>query len=224
MAILDEIKERKATASIAGGVLIVALVAIWLQARPATLQVNHVMIAGIGQVAAAETAAAVRDHGQVLAVINVNYTMAGPLQETWQAFQRELKKHPGITLLTPVKAEVDPGDSQTGCSSRDFKNLMEQNADVDAIVFFVSLPEWGWLRQNQRIPQRLPPQVVVVDTGALPAQGHYASYFANGFVSLLIAPRSNAAPTKPGGPQTGREWFDKYYQVFTPANFESLTE
>ncbi|MEI8062491.1 MAG: hypothetical protein WCH84_00335, partial [Verrucomicrobiota bacterium] len=120
--------------------------------------------------------------------------------------------------------EVDPNDGSPGCPSGIFKDLLEQYADVAAIVFFVSLPDFDWLRKNQRIPQRLPPHVIAVDTGPLPARGHYDSYFANGYVTMLIAARRSAAPVKPGGPQTGREWFDAYYQVFTPANFESLTE
>ena len=218
MAILDEIKDRKATVSIAGAVLIVALVIIWSQTRSTTLKLNHTMFSGIGQVAATETATAVRDRGQILAVIDRSHTIAGAAHfDIWQAFQRELKKHAGITLLAPVSFKWDL-DYGTLDYPRAFKDLMEQYADVDAIVFFVSLPDWNRLRDNQLIPQRLPPQVVVVDTG--PAQGHYASYIANGYVTMLIAARRSAAPTKPGGPKTGREWFDKYYQVFTPANFE----
>jgi hypothetical protein len=219
MAILDEIRDRKATVSIAGGIIIVALIVIWSQTRSSTLTLNRDIFIGIGQVAASETAAAVHDHGQILAVINRFYTTAGAGQpDEWKAFQRELKKHAGITLLAPVSVEEDPSDSAPGCPIGIFKNLMEQNADVDAIVFFVSLPDWQRLQAKQLIPQRLPPQVIVVDTG--PSPGLYASYFANGYVSVLIASRRGAAPTKPGGPQTAREWFDQYFQVFTPANFE----
>jgi len=221
MGILDEIRDRKATVSIAGGVLIVALVAIWMQTRSATLTTDHALFGSIGQVTALETATTVHNHGQILAVIDWSYKISGgPHFDVWQAFQRELKKHSEITLLAPVSSEVEHGDGSPGCSSSAFKNLMEQNADVDAIVFFISLPYWNRLQQTQRIPQRLPPQVIVVDTG-LPL-GHYADYFANGYVTMLIAQRRDAVPTTPGGPRTEREWFDQYFQVFTPANFELL--
>ena len=221
MAILDEIRDRKATVSIAGGIIIVALIVIWSQTRSSTLTLNRDIFVGIGQVAAAETATAVHDHGQILAVVNRFYTAAGAGQpDEWRAFQRELKKHAGITLLTPISVEEDSSDSAPGCPIGIFKNLMEQNADVDAIVFFISLPDWQRLQAKQLIPQRLPPQVIVVDTG--PAPGLYANYFANGYVSVLVASRRSAAVTKPGGPQTEREWFDQYFQVFTPANFELL--
>ena len=221
MAILDEIRDRKAAVSIAGGVIIVALIIIWSQTRSATVTLNRDIFVGIGQVAAAETAAAMHDHGQILAVVNRFYTATGAGQpDEWKAFQRELKKHAGITLLAPISVEEDSKDSAPGCPLGVFKNLMEQNADVDAIVFFISLPDWQRLQNKQLIPQRLPPQVIVVDTG--PTPGLYASYFANGYVSVLIASRRGAAVTKPGGPRTEREWFDQYFQVVTPANFESL--
>ena len=221
MGILDEIRDRKTTVSIAGGVLIVALVVIWSQTKSATLTLNHTLFGGIGQVTAMETATAIHNHGHVLAVIDWSCTISGGSHfDVWQAFQRELKKHSEITLLGPVISEIEHGDGSPGCSSSAFKNLLEQNADVDAVVFFVSLPYWNRLQQTQRIPQRLPPQVIVVDTG-LPL-GHYADYFANGYVTMLIAQRRDAVPTTPGGPRTEREWFDQYFQVFTPANFELL--
>ena len=223
MAIFDEIRDRKATIGIAGGVLLVALVIIWSQTKSDSLPINHTLLFGIGQVVATETATAVRDHGQIMAVISENCTVPGAAQfDAWQAFQRELKEHHGITLLQPVNAKFDPNDFSPDCPSVFFKNLMEQNADVDAIVFFVSLPDWNRLELSHRVPQRLPPQVIVLDTGPLPAQGYYNGYFANGYVSVLIAARRSAAVTKPGGPRTEREWFDQYFQVFTPANLESL--
>ena len=221
MGILDEIRDRKTTVSIAGGVLIVALVVIWSQTKSATLTLNHTLFGGIGQVTAMETATAIHNHGHVLAVIDWSCTISGGSHfDVWQAFQRELKKHSEITLLGPVISEIEHGDGSPGCSSSAFKNLLEQNADVDAVVFFVSLPYWNRLQQTQRIPQRLPPQVIVVDTG-LPL-GHYADYFANGYVSVLIGARRDAVPTTPGRPRTERECFDQYFQVFTPANFELL--
>ena len=224
MSIIDEIRDRKITVSVAGMVLLLALVIIWLQTRSATLTINHALFEGIGQVTAAETATAVHDHGQIVVVIDQSYMRSGmPHFDELQLFQRELKKHSGITLLAPLSLECELDDGTPGCPTA-FKKLMEQYADVDAIVFFVSLPDWKWLQDNHWIPQRLPPQVIVVDTGPLPARGHYAGYFANGYVSMLIATRHSAPPAVPGGPRTGREWFDHYFQVFTPTNFESLTE
>jgi len=224
MEIIEQIRDRKATVGITGIVLLIALVSIWSQTCSTTLKMNHKLYDGIGQVAAVETVAAVRDHGQIVAVIDGSFAVAGAAHhDEWQTFQRELKKHPGISLGATKTVELDLNDTSTGCSSKDFKKLMEEYSDVDAIVFFISLPDWKWLQQHQLIPQRLPPHVIVVDTGALPAQGHYSEYFANSFVSELIAERRSPAPALPAKPKTPREWFDQYFQVFTPENYELLT-
>lgn len=225
MAILDEIRDRKATVSVTGVALLVALVSIGLQTCATTPKLNRAMSTGLGQMVAAETATAVRGHGQIVAVIDVSYTTAGAGHfDEWQAFQHELKKHPGLNLSATPSVEVDPDDSSTGCPSPAFKRLMEEYADVDAIVFFISLPNWNWLRQHQLIPQRLPPHVIVLDTGPLPVHGHYTDYFANGYVSELIAARVAPAPAVSVTPRTPREWFDQSCQVFTPQNYELLAD
>lgn len=223
MAIFDEFRERKATVSIAGMVLVVALVAIWSQTRSTTLRLNHKLYDGIGQAVAAETSVAVRDHGQIVVVLDGSFMIADAAHhDEWQEFQRELKKHPGLSLSAIKSVELDLNDTSTGCPSTAFKQYMEEYADADAIVFFISLPDWKWLQQHQLIPQRLPPHVIVVDTGALPAQGHYTDYFANGFVSELIAARQGLPPAASANPRQPREWFDQYFQVYTPENYEAL--
>ena len=225
MAILDEFRERKAIVGIAGAVLVVALVAIWSQTRSTTLKLNHKLYAGIGQVAATEISAAVRDHGQIVVVLDGSFLVVGAAHhDEWQEFQRELKKHHGLTLSATKCVEVDLNDTSTGCPSVAFKQYMEEYADADALVFFISLPDWKWLQQHQLIPQHLPPHVIVVDTGTLPAQGHYSDYFANGFVSELIAARHSLPPAAAANPRQPREWFDQYFQVFTPENYETLAE
>ena len=225
MDIFNEIRDRKVTVGIAGVLLLVALISIWSQMCATTPKMNHKLYYGIGQVVALETIAAVRDHGQIVAVIDGTFTMAGAAHaDEWQEFQRELEKHPGVSLSATKSVEIDLNDTSTGCSSQDFKKLMEEYSDVDAIVFFISLPEWKWLQQHQLTPQRLPPNVIVVDEGMLPSQGHYTEYFASSYVSKLIATRRDAPPALPGAPKTPREWFDKYYQIYTPQNFETLPE
>lgn len=225
MAILEEIRDRKASVGIAVVVLLVALGFIWSQTHSSKLMVNHTLFGGIGQIAAEETATALGEHGQIMAVIDRTYTTPGAVNfDVWQAFQRELKKHSRINLSVTKSVEIDPNDDSHGCPSPEYKKLMEEYADVEAIVFFVSLPDWKWLQQHQWIPQRLPPHVIVVDTGPLPAQGHYAGYFANGFLSVLIAERVGAASVRPASPKTSREWFDQYFQVFTPQNYQTMAE
>ena len=225
IAIRDVFGDRKWTVGIAGGVLLVALAFIWSQTRTTMLTINHTLFGGIGQVAAQDAAAAVHDHGRIVAVIDGSYTAAGAAHyDEWQAFQRELKTHKGISLVATPSVEVDPSDSSTGCPSAAYKQFMEEYAGDDAIVFFVSLPDWKWLQQNQRIPQHQPAHVIVVDTGLLPAQGRYASYFANGFMSTLIAARARPIAARAAGPTTSREWFDQYFQVFTMQNFDLLAD
>ena len=100
---------------------------------------------------------------------------------------------------------------------------MERYADAEVIVFFVSLPNWLWVKQNLLIPQRMPKRVIVVDLTPT-NMGLYQDYFTYGFLSKLVAPRRVPFPGQSVEPKTPRDWFNQNFQVFTPQDIEALPD
>ena len=106
---------------------------------------------GFGQALADQTAQAVQDHGQIVAVINAPHQVPGePLHAVWEGFQNELKQHPGVTLaITEVLSDdgtgIPPG---AGCSRDQLKQIIENHAGASAIVFSVWAAGMGNRRQR----------------------------------------------------------------------------
>lgn len=218
--------ERKTTAILASVALLISLTSIWWRYGRATLKIDHAQFRYIGQVVATETTHSIKDQGTVVAVIDAGCEATGSTQfDYWQGFCNELKKQTAITLSATERVQSDPADGSgsMGCSSAAYKELLERHADASAIVFFVGLPNWPWLKQNALIPARKPAHILVVDT-APTNLGLYRDFFMNDYLSKLIAPRIAPSPPSEAEPKTPRQWFDRYFQIFTPQNYEALPE
>lgn len=220
-----EITRNKLIGIIAGIVLLLSLWAIKRQIWPTLPQINPARIVSLGQVAADEAVQAVAGHGRIVAVINAQYQQSGnPLREEFTSFQNELKKHRTVSLAAIEVVPEDPDEMVlgNGCSSAQLQALLVKHATADAIVFLIDLPEWSRLQARQITPQSNQAKIVVALNGTAPTKNAYGGYFANGFLAVLIGARPGPSPATP--PKTSREWFDKYYQVYTPQNFDTLPE
>ena len=195
-------------------VLLAALVSLWFRFGSSPPPVPRNYFTSLGQVLAQESVAAAGDQGQVVAVIAADHKQSGThLNAQWQAFTGELKKHTSFQLAEPEFAALD--------SHLFLVEILDRHPQARVLVFFVDPPD---LRDWNAVANRTAvPKIVAVGNPDLTARGHYAQAFSRGILAALIFPRlADAALAAP--PQTPREWFDKYYQVFTPQNYETLPE
>ena len=205
--------QPKTTAIIAGAVLLAALVSLWFTLGSSPPPVPRNLFTSLGQGLAQEAVAAAGDQGQIVVVIAADHKQSStPLNAQWQAFTGELKKHTSFQLAEPEIATLD--------SHLSLVEIIDRHPQASVLVFFMDPPD---LRDWNAVANRTAvPKIVAVGNPDLPAKGHYVQAFNKGILAALIFPRPTVAPSVP--PKTSREWFDQYYQVYTPQNFETLPE
>ena len=220
--------QRKVKIIIASVAIVGSLASLWWMFRPPTVKYDRGPIIGIttglGEVLAEETAQAIHDHGQIVVVTDYyREQTAGTWADCAVTFYRELKKHGNVSIVATEVVRPDPAEAPwISCPVSVFTNLMERYAGVDAIVFFIDLPEW--VRVNSLFPTSAKAKMIAVDTsenGFYPAKLRYGGYFSGGRLSVLIS-KNKIDTAKPVTPRTPREWFDSKYKVYTPENYESL--
>ena len=217
--------QRKLITILASVILLIALVSIGRRLRPTMPQVDRTRFVGLGQVLADETVKAMAGHGRVVVVINAAHQLASnPAHAELENFQSGLKKHESVSLAATEVVPADPDEMVIGnsCSGAQLQAILLKHENADAIIFLIGLPEWGIVQARGLAPQPGKAKIIVALTGAVPTKSEYAGYFANGFLAVLIGGRR--APTQVAHPKTPREWFDQYYQVYTPQNFATLPE
>ena len=207
--------QTKTTAIIAGMILIAALASLWFTLGSSPPKVNPMIHNSLGQVLAQEAAQAIHDQGEVVAVIVDAHQQSGAvLHDQWQAFTGELKKHPAIHLAVPEIASLG-GHVPLG-------EILDRHTPASAIVFFVDPPDSGDLAAAANRP--MVAKIVAVGNPDLPTKNYYGRFLTSGLLAALIIPRPFSDLTQSAQPKTPREWFDKYYQVYTPLNFATLPE
>ena len=207
--------QRKTIVMIAIPVLLTALVSLWCTVRTSPPPVPRNLFSSLGQGLAQEAAAAAGDQGQIVAVIAEDHQQSGTLRNAeWQVFTGEIKKHTSFQLAEPEI--TTPGNHFP------LMEIFDRHPRARVLVFFADPPD---LRDWNSIANRSTfPKIVAVGNPDLIARGHYAQAFNKGILAALIFPRSTAADVPSSPPKSPREWFDQYYQVFTPQNFDTLPE
>ena len=217
---------RKIIVAVCCGVLGAVLVAIWLWSQPAVVRVPQAETKGIqtglGLVLAEEVAKGVPAHGRV--VVITAFTPAQLKARSnylWNTFASELEKR-SLSITTTESVLNNAWDSGALTADRAaFKELLDRHANADALVFLVDLPEWG--QMVAVLPaQYNGPKIIALDSVRQQMKPRYGGYFTSGMLAALIGPSTR--PVLQAQPKTPREWFDKFYQVYTPQNYESLPE
>lgn len=100
-------------------------------------------------------------------------------------------------------------------------DILDQHPQAAALVYFVNPP--GWEEFQVHADQPRVPKIIMVGNPDLPAKAYYGRFFEAGHLAALILPRpaSTIGQTPAKSP---REYFDKYYQVYTWQNYESLSD
>ena len=216
----DNPDRRKKVTLIAVAVIAATLVSLFFTMCESTPKVNPLPFIGLGEVLADESAKAIDEKGTLVPVV-ASYHTAGnsPMTFEWKTFAKTLKKHSGVKMAAPIVVKIDEAATgEPGISRADFENLVRNNASAGALVFFVGLPAW-----EANNPLTLPtgaPKIIAVHNSPQPAK----PYFANSIATLLITSRQSPEEKATGEPKTPRQAFDRYFQVFTTQNYQTLAD
>ena len=68
------------------------------------------------------------------------------------------------------------------------------------------------------------PKIVAVGNPDLSVKSFYGKFISRGILTALIVPRSVTDVAPSGEPKAPREWFDRYYRIYTSQNSNTLPE
>ena len=195
-----------------GAILVIIASAIWIYITEfAAAPYNVPLQQAIGEVMAEETSHAVGRSGHVI-IVSMETGQAPELKVQMEAYEKQLSLLGGITVKDRLM--LDPGDNPkyrpgSGLSAKRFLKIVRKNASADAIVSFVGAPELSneELEQMKSVPKFI-------------AEAHSPEKFRNllekKILLAAIVPRYEFPAPGPRKPTTGRQWFDRYFQVLRP--------
>ena len=186
------------------------------------------LAASIGQVLADETVKAIQGQGRFVIVAYGDALSASALRQSADPrlgpLRNRLKQHGRISVAAIELISPDPNANNglPGCSAAELFKLLQRHATADAIVFLTELPEWDQV--NSLIPKSSIPKLLAIDKANPQLNSHYGGYFMSGLLAALIGPLTQPVQAPSSASKTPREWFDKYYQVYTPQNADALPD
>jgi hypothetical protein len=169
----------------------------------------------LGVVTAEETAKLLGNQGRVLVIARDTGADKNPSVEAQMAtFERTLKKHAGLSLVTerfqatPMLMMATGG----GVPPEHLAQALQTHSDVRALVLFCGLPpladaEWEALRKRGV-------KTVVVSS----FRPDYAELLERKVIHLVITPRPEGPAPDARPPRTLRERFDQDYAIVTAAD------
>jgi hypothetical protein len=171
----------------------------------------------VGQVMAEEVSRLLGHQGAVV-LISMETTKAPELKVQMEEFESTLKRIGKVTvkktynLETEGKAKYGVG---SGLSARRFVRLVNKNLDADALVSFVGAPTLS-AEELKEIPRR--PKFIAESRSV----DKLDKLFEDKAIDLAIVSRFTFPAPIEGKPNTLREWFDKYFEITTPARATNL--
>ena len=215
----DTPERRKKGAIIAVVVIVLSLGWLWHTMVPSTPKLNRAPFIGLGEVLADETTKAIGNHGTVVPVITSYHTAGStPMTDEWKTFAKEIKKHSGVKLAEPVIVKLDEAMGEPGVSHAEFDKIVDQHGKANAIVLLVGLPMW-----DPKNPLTLPngaPKIIAMNSMPMPVK----QYFDRSIITVLITSRMTPETATTGEPKTPRQWFDRYFEIITAQNYQSLPD
>ena len=218
--VMKKARRRKTTAVVAVLAIVVSLVSLQRTLLPSAPENSRQPFVGLGQVLGEETVKILGDHGRVVVVVWDDHKQAGNLlNDALEAFRGVLKKHPKIqiTATEVIRSDTNKHTMVDNLSSKMFNELVEKHTQADGLVLFTGLPT---LESQPPIQLPVPhPQIIAVQT----SEPLTKSYFDRKIVNVAVSSSSEQVPTgSAANPQTPREWFDRFFQVFTIENYATL--
>jgi hypothetical protein len=193
--------------------LVASVVAIFCFNRPSggpSKDANKPLEA-LGAVLAEETANIMGGRGNVLVltVARGNVKPGTPPKQPDTAFEKEMKKRAGIVVTKEYLETMELPAEQ-------LIKLISRRPNADAVVSFVGLPVFT--------------ESDISSVHEKPVKMISVSWVKNGLrealegklIHLAIVPHTATATAKK--PVTTRDWFNQYFEIYTPDKAASLTE
>ena len=166
----------------------------------------------LGVVTAEETAKLAAGQGRVMVMARDTGPARNPSVEAeLSAFQRTLKKYPGLSLVTE-RIPVNPMLMMTtggGVPPEQFLKAVESHPRLAVVVLFFGFPQ---LTEAELDALKQSGVKMVVVSSLRPG---YEQLLERRAIQLAIVPRASAAPPGASAARTLRERFDQEYLVLT---------
>src|SRR5438128_6756853 len=173
----------------------------------------------LGAVTAEETAKLLEDKGLVLVIAGDTGADQNPSVEAeLNAFQRMLKKHPGLRLVTE-RVQVTPMLMMAtggGVPPDQLFKVLETHANVGALVLFFGFPPLA--DPELEALEKFGIKTVVVSS----FHPSYKRLLERRAIHLAIVPRQEASQPGSREPRSLRERFDQDYIIVTPVEAARL--
>ena len=206
-------------------VVILSLVVIFRPKRSPSsriAKVSNQLHTAIGEVAAEQTLALLGRSPKVI-VISVEPAPSEFAAATAElaGFMKIAKLRGGLTVVAVEHVNAEEfrrvmSTANFGFSAERYSRLLEKYPGVDGIVSFVGGPLLTE-EQAQSLPEKLPKFVAVQGMGF---GGNLRRLFENKVIQVAITPRHDVSSAGAKEPKTGREVFDRHYQVITADGWE----
>lgn len=202
-------------------VIVASLISIYLSMRTPAPKINTAPFVGIGETAAEQAAKLLDGRGEVVLVV---MDLGQAKQQTMvklpaETFRDRIRKYPQIRVSTietvqpKMETMLAPG---VFWSADEFLACLNKHALADLIVTFVGVPA---LKPEQiaELPKRRP-KIIDASTSSMNAR----PLIEAGIVQVALGPRFQPQEANAPEPKTPREWFERYYAVYTKDNVEVL--
>jgi hypothetical protein len=173
----------------------------------------------LGAVTAEETAKLLANQGEVLIIVRDTGPDRNPSVEAeLKAFQKTLKKRPGLSAVTE-RIQVNPMMMMAtggGVPPDQFLKALAKHPDTAAVVLFFGFPQLANAELEKL--KRSGIKVVVVSS----FRPGYKQLLERQVVQLAVVPKQDTPPPGAQTPRTLRERFDQLFTIFTPAETAHL--
>ena len=196
----------------------IAASAFWIyRTQFAAPKFNVALHEAVGRVMAEETARMLGNKGKVV-VISIELAGVPELKAQLAAFERALKKFPGVVLHKKYPLETDDKPKYSfgsGLSGRRYVRIVNKNLEADAFVSFVGAPALApdELKELKKLPPLL-------------AEARSADKLKKPFdqkvLTAAVVQRFQFPTPVKGTPRTSQEWFDQRFQIITATNASNL--
>ena len=199
--------------TIAGLLAVIICCWLWIYfTQFATPAFNQPLHQAVGQVMAEETVKLLDQKGKII-VLAVNPREFPELKAQLTSFTAVLKKAPAVTIKEQclLKADDPKYGVGRGLSAKRLIQVMSKYRDADAVVSFIGTPNLTDQDLTQ-LAQAHPKFIAEVRSTE-----RTLKLLDSGVLQLVVVPRFAFPPPGPKHPHSPREWFNRYFQVLTPA-------
>ena len=173
-----------------------------------------------GEVLANETAKLLNGQGEIVVVtFDTKVTPLPYAAAQLDAFKKALKQKSHITIRAVETVGYSPGGMPLPpmLSGQKYRDLINGYSGIGAIVSFAGPPELTGAEMRQ-LPGKLPLCLVY---GSGSAQLDLKQLFGKDIVQAVVVGRLTPPDPKAARPKSTEDWFNRYYQLVTPATVGS---